>query len=332
MTLFEEVEGNASHRLQEARREVRKEVTYRTGGTKGVEGWRKRVREEGAVGGSVAGSTAGWWPSDRDRFPPRFLLPPSLQTHNCIISTHLASSPPPSPSTSLVRSFSLFLFLSLPLSSLPPLFLSLLFCLSSPSANSSLTSFSIRPDARLRTCASLVSSRSSDRPTSRSTASLFPSSYIPSPLVFRTKELPHARNDPPPSSFLAASPRDADAMLFSRLHHSAATRAQQRPSPPLFLSFSLREAEVIPRIRFFILPPPFPLSPGCSAAVVSFSSFSLYLVVRSVIEPAIRVDTQLFIPHDVGSPRIGRTKPEDKRTNDGFERLRRIVRRDQRRS
>lgn len=41
------------------------------------------------VGGSVAGSTAGWWPSDRDRFPPRFLLPPSLQTHNCIISTHL---------------------------------------------------------------------------------------------------------------------------------------------------------------------------------------------------------------------------------------------------
>lgn len=111
MTLFEELEGNASHRLQEARREVRKEVTYRTGGTKGVEGWRKRVREEGAVGGSVAGSTAGWWPSDRDRFPPRFLLPPSLQTHNCIISTHLASSPPPSPSTSLAAlslSFSSF--------------------------------------------------------------------------------------------------------------------------------------------------------------------------------------------------------------------------------
>lgn len=31
-------------------------------------------------------------------------------------------------------------------------------------------------------------------------------------------------------------------------------------------------------------------------------------------------NTQLFIPHDVGSLRIGRTKPEDKRTNAGFER------------
>ena len=45
------------------------------------------------VGGSVAGSTAGWWPSDRDRFPPRFLLPPSLQTHNCIILTRLPLLP-----------------------------------------------------------------------------------------------------------------------------------------------------------------------------------------------------------------------------------------------
>lgn len=43
----------------------------------------------------MAGSTAGWWPSDRDRFPPRFLLPPSLQTHNCIISTHLLCPSPP---------------------------------------------------------------------------------------------------------------------------------------------------------------------------------------------------------------------------------------------
>lgn len=119
MTLFEELEGTANRRLQGARCEVRKEVTYRTGGTKGVEGWRKRVREEGAVGGSVAGSTAGWWPSDRDRFPPRFLLPPSLQTHNCIISTHLASSPSPSPSTSLAYSLSFFsthIYLSLSLS------------------------------------------------------------------------------------------------------------------------------------------------------------------------------------------------------------------------
>lgn len=129
-----------------------------------------------------------------------------------------------------------------------------------------------------------------------------------------------AKRGPPPSSFFAASLRDADAMLFSRLHHSA-TRAQQRLSPPLFLSFSSREAEVMPRIRFFILPPPFLLPPfsGCPVAVVSFSSFSLYLVVCSVIGSAIRVDTQLFIPHDVGSPRIGRTGLEDKRMNAGFE-------------
>lgn len=31
------------------------------------------------------------------------------------------------------------------------------------------------------------------------------------------------------------------------------------------------------------------------------------------------MDTQLFIPHDVGSPRIGRTGSDDKRTNIGFE-------------
>ena len=57
------------------------------------------------VGGSVAGSTAGWWPSDRDRFPPRFLLPPSLQTHNCIISTRLPlpSHPPSRPAAPRVR-------------------------------------------------------------------------------------------------------------------------------------------------------------------------------------------------------------------------------------
>lgn len=41
-----------------------------------------------------------------------------------------------------------------------------------------------------------------------------------------------------------------------------------------------------------------------------------------MIGPAIRVDMQLFIPHDVGSPRIGKTGVtglEDKRTNAGFE-------------
>lgn len=65
----------------------------------------------------MAGSTAGWWPSDRDRFPPRFLLPPSLQTHNCIISTHLVSATVP---LNIPRP--LFLSLSLPFSpTLPPL-------------------------------------------------------------------------------------------------------------------------------------------------------------------------------------------------------------------
>lgn len=163
MTLFEELEGTANRRLQGARCEVRKEVTYRTGGTKGVEGWRKRVREEGAVGGSVAGSTAGWWPSDRDRFPPRFLLPPSLQTHNCIISTHLASSPSPSPSTSLAYSLSLsspltFILLSLFLfpHRLPTL-------RSPPSRSDPMRAFALAP---------LVSSRSFDRPAGRSFLSL----------------------------------------------------------------------------------------------------------------------------------------------------------------
>lgn len=116
----------------------------------------------------------------------------------------------------------------------------------------------------------------------------------------------------------AAPHRRGDA-LFS-LAPFCHSRSTASTSHPLFPSFSPREAEVMPRIRFFILPPPFPLSPDCSVVVVvSFSSFSLYLVVRSVIGPAIRMDTQLFIPHDVGSPRIGRTGSEDKRTNIGFE-------------
>jgi len=74
----------------------------------------------------------------------------------------------------------------------------------------------------------------------------------------------------------------------------------------------------MPRIRFFILPLPSPLSPGCLAVIVSFSSLFLYLVVRSVIKSVIRVDTQLFNPHDVGSPWIGRTGFKDKWTNAGF--------------
>lgn len=185
------------------------------------------MREEGAVGGSVAGSTAGWWPSDRDRFPPRFLLPPSLQTHNCIISTHLASSS----SRFSPVSHPLFFFPSFLLSPSPSLPLSLfLFFLRLPALRSPL--FTIRPGVRLRAFASLSSSCPTSRPTASPSLSFFlPSpSSTSSPLFFRTKALPHARNGPPPSSFPAASLHGVDAMmLFSRSHHSA-TRVQQRLS------------------------------------------------------------------------------------------------------
>lgn len=93
------------------------------------------------------------------------------------------------------------------------------------------------------------------------------SSSTMSPLLFRTKALPHARNDPPPLHSCAASLRCADTMLLSfslarSLAHRSATRVQlvtrfvSSPQCPLFSSFSPRKAEVMPRIRFFILPPP----------------------------------------------------------------------------
>lgn len=129
--------------------------------------------------------------------------------------------------------------LSLPFSpTLLPL-LSLFFCLSSLSADPPLTSFSIRPDARLRTCASLVSSRSSDRPAGRPLLSLH--HHISRLLSSFARELPHARNTAHRllrSSFFAASLHDANAMLFSRLHHSA-TRVQQPSSISSFLSLFL---------------------------------------------------------------------------------------------
>lgn len=261
----------------------------------------------------MAGSTAGWCPSDRDRFPPRFLLPPSLQTHNCIISTHLASSPPPSPfdipRVALSLSFSPTLPPSpLPLSLAPPPLLSLSLCLSSLSVDSPLTSFSRSDPMRAFALAPLSSSlvHSTDQPVDR--FSLFIVIYPVSPLVFRTKELPHARNGPPPPSFFAASLRDANAMLFLSLApfcHSCSTA-----SVSFFLSHLAKQRSCrVFASSFFFFPFLDPLA-APPPPVVSFSSFSLYLVVRSVIEPAIRVDMQLFIPHDVGSPqtRIGRTK------------------------
>lgn len=198
----------------------------------------------------MAGSTAGWWPSDRDRFPPRFLLPPSLQTHNCIISTHLASSPsrhPWAPSPPLSQPFSLSLFLG-----------SFLFLVRQPSASPPSWSDLVRA------CSSLIS-RSFVRPTDRPAASLSPSlslflpsssSSTTSPLLFRTKALPHARNGPPPLHSCAAPLARA-----SFCHSRSAPRGPSLLHCPLFPSFSPREAEVMPRIRFFILPPPLPPSP-----------------------------------------------------------------------
>lgn len=167
--------------------------------------------------------------------------------------------------------------LSLPFSpTLLPL-LSLFFCLSSLSADPPLTSFSIRPDARLRTCASLVSSRSSDRPAGRPLLSLH--HHISRLLSSFARKRCHTRETRPTAFFVLRS-----SLLLSRTPMRCSSLAytilplafnSHPPSPPFFLSFSPLAAEVMPRIRFFILPPLFPLSPGCPAAVVSFSSFSL---------------------------------------------------------
>lgn len=235
----------------------------------------------------MAGSTAGWWPSDRDRFPPRFLLPPSLQTHNCIISTHLASSSPrrscPSGCCSpLSLSVCLFLFpaLSLPLSLSSSPYPALRVRLSPPPANSPLTSFSIRPGARLRTPLSF------DRPVARSTGrfSLFAVIHLVfSPL---SRETAHRL-------FVAALRRDAgyDALACTILPLARSTAVipfRLPPLPPVCLSFSSpREAEVMTRIRFFILPSPRQPAASPPSSLSSSSSFSSYLVVRSMIGPAI---------------------------------------------
>lgn len=185
------------------------------------------MREEGAVGGSVAGSTAGWWPSDRDRFPPRFLLPPSLQTHNCIISTHLASSSSRfSPVSHPLFFFPSFL-LSLSLAFPPSPSLSLL----PPSASSPLTSlYDPTRCAPSRARFSLIFL--SDQSTDRFSIPLFlpPFAVIHFVSSLLSHESHTRERGPPPSSFPAASLHGVDAMmLFSRSHHSA-TRVQQRLS------------------------------------------------------------------------------------------------------
>lgn len=228
----------------------------------------------------MAGSTAGWWPSDRDRFPPRFLLPPSLQTHNCIISTHLASSSLPAfPRLTPVLSFfslspslSLFLFL---------------FLLRLPTLRSPL--FTIRPGVRLRALASLSSSCPTS-PTDRFSISLFLS--LVAVIHFVSSLLSHesvATRAKRPTTFFVPrcfTPRrryDVYDALFSLAPFSPLALSSSYLLLSFSLSFSpshLAKREVMPRIRFFIL---LPLPPSSR----SFSSFSLYLVVRSVIELAI---------------------------------------------
>lgn len=255
------------------------------------------MREEGAVGGSVAGSTAGWWPSDRDRFPPRFLLPPSLQTHNCIISTHLASSSPRrSCPSGCCSPLSLCLSVSLSCSFSPPISIILtLSCSARPSLSSACqlsTHLLLDPTRCAPSHSSLVSSRSTGRSLGRPAASLSSPSSTSSSLLFRAKALPHARNGPPPlrSSLLpSAATRDAMLSLAPFCH----SRAQQRlsrsvfhPFPPVCVSLSFsspREAEVMTRIRFFILPsPPALRQPAASPPPSSLSSSrSLLLFLRT---------------------------------------------------
>lgn len=278
------------------------------------------MREEGAVGGSVAGSTAGWWPSDRDRFPPRFLLPPSLQTHNCIISTHLASSPlapPPGPVAPPSA------VLSLPLSRFVP------------SPRPSTLRFA---SLLVRSCARLLLShlsfvRSSDRPTGRFSVPLFVS---PPPVVIIIHHVSSALSHesvatrakrPTASSFLRRSSRSRIVLplalssarsvssplsslslfltsrsrghaAYSLLHSSSSSLPPSPRRPPTAPTLLQRHRH---RRRS---PPRPPLLLLC----ISRSSFSDRTGNTSWW-------TQLFIPRDdVGSPRVGRTGPEDERT------------------
>lgn len=65
LTLFEELEGNASRRLREARREVRKKVTHthtymHTQSPDGRDEGRRGVKEESERGGGGRGQCGGF--------------------------------------------------------------------------------------------------------------------------------------------------------------------------------------------------------------------------------------------------------------------------------
>lgn len=174
-----------------------------------------------------------------------------------LTSLRLPSRPiPPSPSLSLSHPLSLFLFFARS-SANPPAHLLL------------------DPRTRCAPSRSLLSRsfvRSTDRPTDRFSLPSSSSTLVVSLLSHESVATRAKR--PTASSFLAASLRGAAPMRFSfsRSHHSAAFARPARTGR-LFLSSSPREAEVTPRIRFFILPPP-PLSPLLAAVRLSFSSFS----------------------------------------------------------
>lgn len=250
------------------------------------------MREEGAVGGSVAGSTAGWWPSDRDRFPPRFLLPPSLQTHNCIISTHLASSPlapppgpvaAPLPSRSLSPSFSVRSFSS---SVNPPLRLPLGPILCALAPLSSLVRSFVRPTDRPLLCPPLClsSSRRHHHPPrllcsfarkrchTRETAHRL---FIPAPLL----SLAHRSA----TRAQLRAVRLFSTVLSFPLSHLAKQRSCRVFASSFFLLLSPRHRDVprLPRLFFSVIVIVVVL------LLVLLFFFFVYLVVRSVIGPAI---------------------------------------------
>lgn len=158
--------------------------------------------------------------------------------------------------------------------------------------------------------------RPTDRPAGLPLLSSSPSSTA-SPLLFRTKALPHARNDPPAaSSFLAASLRRAaprcDALFslapFYRSRSAAAISFCLPPS--LFPSHLAKQRSRRVFASSFFLFLPLPRLPR-RRRLVPFFFFVPCSSFNDRAGDTYGLDTQLFIPRDdVGSPRVGRTAPE----------------------
>lgn len=233
-------------------------------------------------------------------------------------SSRLTSLRPPSPSHHPRSPFLLCFSFSFSFS----LFLSL-FLLLFPS--STLRFASLFGPVRAFALASLSSLvRPTGQPAVNLSLFLPSSSSTMSPLLFRTKALPHARNGPPSLHSCAASLRCANTTLLSfslarsLVHRSATcvqlvTRFVSSPQCPLFSSFSPRKAEVMPRIRFFILPPPLlPWLHHRRCPLLLCISF----VVRSMIGPTILMGHATIYPtrrRGQFTMWVGRTRPEDER-------------------